>query len=249
MRTACAPLFCGFLFLCATTLAAQNGGPMPSSTLSGGINLRAAAGAPFSADVVKETVQVLADGTRVQAEVHGKMFRDAEGRTRSETELANPQAGAEPKRFITIIDPVLRLSYVLNVATKTALVFHLPAASAVPARAMKLAAAAQAAQRSGTGHSATAGEEDLGTNTIEGFLVAGTRRTRSAEAGATKDTTVNVVTQTWFSPDLKVELLSTQVSPSTTRTTRLKNIVSGEPDPALFQVPADYAVQEGSQPK
>jgi hypothetical protein len=250
MRTACASVFCGLLLFCSTASLAQTSGKtgVPSSILSGGINLRAVAGAPFSANVVRESVQVMADGTRTAAEHRGKMFRDSEGRTRSETELESPQAGAghSSGRYVTIIDPVQQISIVLNVEAKTAAVFHLPPASAASGRDLKLAAAAQAARTGGAGRAATAGAEDLGAMMIEGFSVAGSRRTNAAEAGAGKD---KVVTESWFSPELKVELLSTQVSQSLSRTTRLVNIAPGEPDPALFQVPADYAVQENPAAK
>jgi hypothetical protein len=250
MKSDRASAFCGLLLFCVTTSLAQSGGTaaMPSSILSGGINLRAVAGAPFSADVVRESVRVMADGTRSTSEHHGKMFRDSEGRTRSETELDSPQAGARhlSGRYVTIVDPVQQLSIVLNVEAKTVTVFHLPPASAVSARELKLAAAAQSVHTGGAGRSAMAGIEELGAMTIEGFSVAGSRRTNAAEVGAMKD---KVVTESWFSPELKVELLSTQVSQSLSRTTRLVNIVPGEPDPALFQVPAGYAVQENTAAK
>ena len=85
---------------------------------------------------------------------------------------------------------------------------------------------------------------------MEGFAVTGSRRIHATEAGAAQDKAQKAVTETWFSPELKVELRSTtQVAQSVTRTTRLTGIVPGEPDPALFQVPAGYAVQENSQPK
>ena len=86
--------------------------------------------------------------------------------------------------------------------------------------------------------------------TIEGFAVTGSRRTHANEASDAKDKLQKAVTESWFSPELKVELLSTaQVAQSATQTTRLMYIVPGEPDPALFQAPADYDVQESSRQK
>jgi hypothetical protein len=248
MKIARSCVFIFFNLLLLTTISiAQSGGitggkTSTSSTLSGGINLRSIAGAPFSAGVVKESIQVLADGTPARHETHGKMFRDSLGRTRSETELESSVAGVEPKRYVTIVDPVQQVSIVLDLQTKTAEIFHLPAAPAVPAR-MKLAVAAHA-----NDPRAAAETQDLGAMVIEGFSVTGSRHTRASQAGATQDKAQNTITESWFSPELKIELLSTtQVSQSVTRTTRLTNIVPGEPDPTLFQAPSNYAVQDNSQ--
>jgi hypothetical protein len=244
------------LLVCCGVASAQTGTVYPgdaksrqlsASTLSGGINLRSVEGAPFSADVVSEFVEVMPDGAAGRHETHGKMFRDSAGRTRSETELQSPVSGAEPRRFVTIVDPVQQLSIVLDRAAQTAGVSHLPPAPAVPAGNVKLAAV-QAARPSGVGRATTAGTEDLGGMMMEGFSVTRTRRTRPAAAGAAPDKTA--VTESWFSPELKVELLAmTRVSRSTTRTTRLTNIVPGEPDPSLFQIPAGYAVRDNLQQK
>jgi hypothetical protein len=255
----CCAFVCLALLLCATTSLAQTvyktGGTtnaLTSSTLSGGINLRSIPGAPFSAEVVKESTQLMPDGTSTRHETHGRMFRDSAGRTRSETELESHIAGAEPKRYVTIIDPVQQLSIVLDVAAKRATVFHLPVSPATPAGELKLASAQAPrsdAARPASGRSAD-GPEELGTMVLEGFSVTGIRRAHPVAASAAKEKTPNAVTETWFSPELRVELLSTtQVSPSATRTTKLTNIVPGEPDPTLFQTPADYAVQENSQQK
>ena len=224
-----------------------NGNHRSVSTLSGGINLRSVEGAPFSADVVNETVEAMPDGTSSRHATHGKMFRDAAGRTRSETELIGPNTGAAPRRFITIIDPVEQLSIVLDVASQTASVTHLPPAPATSVNNVKLAAA-QAVRQSGSKRNASADAEALGEMMMEGFSVTGARHTRPAEAGAA--TGKKAVAESWFSSELKVELLATtQISQSVTRTTRLTNIVPGEPDPSLFQIPIGYAVRENLQEK
>jgi hypothetical protein len=65
-------------------------------------------GAPYSADEVNETNQVLADGTRIHREIKTSVFRDSEGRMRRET----------PEN-ITITDPVANVTYILNPKTMT----------------------------------------------------------------------------------------------------------------------------------
>lgn len=242
------------LLLFTSILTAQTNnskGSTSTSTLSGGIGLRSVAGAAFSADVVRQSTQMQPDGGRALVETHGKMFRDSQGRTRTETELASG-AGSVTRHFTTIFDPVQRTSIVLNVEAKTATIYHLPPPSTPSEKQLKLMAAAQPAQASknGLARSASDGPEDLGTMTLEGFSVTGTRSAHPVKAGAPGDKTQTAFTESWFSPELKVELLSiTQLPQALTETTRLINIVPGEPDPALFQAPADYTVQDNSQSK
>ena len=242
------------LLLFASILTAQTNNSKQStstSTLSGGINLRSVVGAPFSADVVRQSTQLHSDGSRALVETRGKMFRDSQGRTRVETELTSG-AGSATRHFTTIFDPVQRISIVLNVEAKTATIFHLPPPSTPSAKQLKLVAAAQAAQvhKNGLARSVSASPEDLGTMTLEGFSVTGTRSAHPAKASTASDKTQTAFTESWFSPELKIELLSiTQLPQALTDTTRLINIAPGEPDPALFQAPADYTVQDNSQSK
>jgi len=65
-------------------------------------------GAPYSADEINETNQILADGTRIHREIKAAVFRDSEGRVRRET----PET-------ITITDPVANVTYVLNPRSMT----------------------------------------------------------------------------------------------------------------------------------
>ena len=49
------------------------------------------------------------------------------------------------------------------------------------------------------------------------------------------------VTESWFSPELKVVMLSKTSDPRMGESTmKLQNIDRTEPDPALFRAPADY---------
>lgn len=242
------------LLLFASILTAQTNNSKQStstSTLSGGINLRSIAGVPFSADVVRQSTQLQPDGTRALVETHGKMFRDSQGRTRVETELTSG-AGSVTRHFTTIFDPVQHISIVLNVEAKTARIYHLPPAPVPSQKQLKLVAAAQAAQvrKTGLARSTSDGPEDLGTMTLEGFSVTGTRSAHPAKASTVSDKTQTAFTESWFSPELKIELLSiTQLPQALTDTARLINIAPGEPDSTLFQVPADYTVQDNSQSK
>jgi hypothetical protein len=74
----------------------------------GAVNGASVKGAPYSGEEVNETNQVLADGTRIHRETRTMVYRDSEGRTRRET----------PEN-ITIVDPVAKVTYLLNPKTMT----------------------------------------------------------------------------------------------------------------------------------
>ena len=91
--------------------------------------------------------------------------------------------------------------------------------------------------------------EDLGSKTIEGLLVNGTRTTRTIPAGQIgNDRALSIVTEVWTSPDLKIVVSSKRSDPRMgEQTFQLTNITRGEPDASLFTVPADFKVVEGPQ--
>jgi hypothetical protein len=89
--------------------------------------------------------------------------------------------------------------------------------------------------------------ESLGTQTIEGVEAEGTRITFTIAAGKIgNELPIVTVRERWYSPELQTVVLSKNSDPRTGETTyRLTNISRGEPDPSLFQIPADYTVKEG----
>lgn len=90
--------------------------------------------------------------------------------------------------------------------------------------------------------------ESLGTQTIEGVLAEGTRSTTTIPAGQIgNERPIEIVSERWFSPDLKVLVMSRQSDPRFGETTyRLSNIVIGHPEPSLFEVPPDFHVVEST---
>jgi hypothetical protein len=242
------------LLVCATMSVAQTGSRAtvyPPSTLSGRINLRSVAGAPFSADVLQQFTQVMADGTSVARETHGKMFRDSAGRTRSETELVGATAGAGTRRYVTILDPVEQLNIRLDLQTKIATIFPSSPAPLSHDVEIKLARALAARNANGARQQDMVAVQDMGPSTMQGFAVTGRRRTLPAEARpAGGEKARNVAVETWFSPELKIELQARTEDPMLgVHTTKLVNIANSEPDPALFQIPVDYTIQDNSPRK
>jgi Rieske Fe-S protein len=88
--------------------------------------------APFSAEGISESVQVLEDGNRIRRSVTTKMYRDSEGRFRRETTASTGGSGFGYtmnggvistygfQETISIFDPVAGVSYSLNPTEKTA---------------------------------------------------------------------------------------------------------------------------------
>jgi hypothetical protein len=89
--------------------------------------------------------------------------------------------------------------------------------------------------------------ESLGKQTIEGVEAEGQRITVTIQAGKIgNERPIVTVNERWYSPELQTVVLSKNSDPRIGETTfKLINIDRNEPDPSLFQVPADYTVEEG----
>jgi hypothetical protein len=92
-------------------------------TLSGGFSsAHTVQGAPYSATVINESIQTLADGNRIVQKTTGTTARDSQGRTRNDAGL--PMIGnlspAKAPHLAFISDPVAQTSYTLNLDEKTA---------------------------------------------------------------------------------------------------------------------------------
>jgi hypothetical protein len=231
--------------------------------------------APFFADAVTEFTQVLGNGNRIERRYVSSIARDSRGRTRREEEIAlvGPFAATGPSpKLVTIVDPDARLSYTLDQNQRVAyqngvapaklleMVKVLEAARAnvkplgAGGRGVPFGGGAATERRKATGGdggdpSATAVVmESLGTRSIEGVNAEGTRTTSTIAAGAIGNLLpIEIVTERWFSPELQMAVLITRTDPRAGDTVyRLTNIVRAEPHEALFTVPPDYELLDGS---
>jgi hypothetical protein len=73
-------------------------------------------GAPYSAEIVTESVETLADGNRIVHRTSGRVYRDAEGRVRREEDRGSGEAPV-----VSITDPVAKVSYSLDPYNKVAM--------------------------------------------------------------------------------------------------------------------------------
>jgi hypothetical protein len=88
--------------------------------------------------------------------------------------------------------------------------------------------------------------EQLGTKLIESVQAEGTRTTITIPAGEVgNERPIDIVDEQWRSKDLEVIVYSKHSDPRMGETVySLVNISRADPSPSLFQVPADYTIQE-----
>jgi TonB family protein len=101
--------------------AAQQGGDSAFQFFSQEMSFdnRLVKGAPFSADIVSETIQTLPDGNRIVQRSEGRIYRDSQGRTRSERTY-QMGGSSEQRQMININDPAASASYSLDPETRIA---------------------------------------------------------------------------------------------------------------------------------
>lgn len=215
-------------------------------------------GAPYTAEAVTETVQVLGDGNRITRKASSQVARDGEGRTRRQDRLGGigpwPAEGAHEAIFIG--DPVAKAQWVLETATKTARKMPLPPPPPKPGEGMQWTmrhggeAGGKVEQHQiavKVPHaSSPAKTESLGKRNVEGVIAEGTRTAVTIPAGDVgNERPIEIVSERWFSPELQVVVLSRRSDPRFGETTyKLVNIQRAEPPRMLFEVPADYQVTE-----
>ncbi|HWY47129.1 MAG TPA: hypothetical protein VNX70_07090 [Bryobacteraceae bacterium] len=228
------------------------GGPGDFAFVRGefGMAGKVVTGAPYSAQAVTQFTQTLADGNHIQRSTTASLARDSQGRTRTERSMAAIGAlagsGAASKA-VFINDPVAGTGYMLDATHKTARQMpanrHRPPSDPSLLPGTGTQAHAFSEQRS----NANVKIDDLGTQVMDGLSVQGKRKTKTilaAQAGSARD--IEVVTETWYSPDLQMVVMSKTSDPRFGDSLyQVTNISRAEPDPSLFAVPSDYQVQQG----
>ena len=226
---------------------------------------RALTGAPYSAEEISEQVQTLADGTHITHKSGPiKVYRDSLGRTRRERPLYHvmliPGRDPDAPVVVEITDPVAQVKYTLDTVDMVAHRQQLPAAQD---RGNRIPPGNQTPSVGATGGIVVGGKTDpssvsqvsvtdgpqlttekLGTQTIEGLLVEGTRNTTTFPIGwRGNDRPISTISEVWRSPDLKIMIFSKSIDPQNgEHTQKLSNISRAEPSADLFQPPPEYTV-------
>jgi len=227
---------------------------------------------PYLAQAVTEMKQTLADGSHIAQTTTATVARDSDGRTVRIQKLstigpwksASDSSQTDVPTLTTIFDPVANTHTDYTSDSNIARVLTMPpppATGAVRASGGRFAMVATTPGSGGAGpvtfsvqgHAESPQPADapppktesLGTKTIDGISATGTRDTRTIPAGTIgNDKDLVIASETWYSPDLKLVIQSTQSDPRFGETTyTLTNIQRSEPDPTLFQAPAGYKVE------
>lgn len=218
--------------LCPAPPAAQ--GTEPSK-------VRVVTGVPYSALGTSETVTTLADGNRIVRQNQVRMWRDSDGRTRSEFSISSV-SGPMPLELnatVTVIDdPAARERYMLRPGQKIAVTVpiipcHAPSEGEPgfvgPVRAPPSAMNLSAPQR-------------LGERRVAGETVSGSRIEGVIPAGAIgNEQPIRMSAEQWYGKDLQVVVEATYRDPRSGDTEyKLREIHRTEPDARLFRVPDNY---------
>jgi len=246
---------------------AYQGGDFVFLRTEGGMDNKIVKNSPYSAQSVTEFTQTLADGNRIHRTTSGSIARDSEGRTRREqamTAIGQMTGSAETVKSVMIHDPVAGTTSSLEPHSHSAHVMHnttfnttynvrVNKSGAEKTAAEKMALDKATAEvmdkikaRSHGVVELNAKSEDLGTQVMEGVTVQGKRVTRTIPAGEIgNDRALEIVSETWFSPELQVVVMSRTTDPrSGDSVYKLTNVSRAEPDRSLFEIPTDYHVTE-----
>jgi hypothetical protein len=221
---------------------------------------RTVTGAPYSGQEVTDETQTLSNGNTISRKVQVNVYRDGSGRTRTERTVpaggpgaAQTGQAAAARTVVTIHDPVAGSTSELDTTARTAHTMTNPGFRGNGGGGGPRPNAAVAGERPGRGNGPAndpnVTTETLGMQTINGVQANGTRVTRTIPAGRIGNAQpIQMVTETWRSPDLQVPVMVKTSDPRTgTRVVQLTNITRSEPDPTLFQVPSDYTVTKGGR--
>jgi len=226
----------------------------------------------YMADTEKEVTQMLADGTRISRTTNGRVARDSHGRTWSTMNFSgavNSGGSEQAPEMIMILDFPGHTMLMLMPATKMAMKMVLPdteamrkqaGAGVMPGAGAPGASAGQS-NRSSTQPSAESlafnpffskdtHTESLGEQNLAGVIAQGKRYTVTIPAGAVgNDRPIEVTAERWYSKELQATVMARLSDPRKGEAAfRLVNIRLEDPPESLFEVPADYAVQEMKVP-
>jgi hypothetical protein len=223
-------------------------------------------GRPVSGTEERSSTQTLGDGTVIATSESDQFYRDGSGRTRVETLSQNR---------VVITDPVAGYTVTLDTEAKTAYktpfsfapmvlrklvpeVTGTTSATAIYTTTVRTGDSVATVTTGGPVLAARAGRigvasqnmkhEDLGLQSQNGVLAAGTRDTLTipqGQIGNNRD--IHSVNERWYSDDLQMLVKTVNSDPRFGDSTYdFTNVSRGEPDPTLFQVPADYKVSQNA---
>jgi len=207
--------------------------------------------APYSTRRRFTSIKKLANGKLDRTESGGSEARDSQGRTysageRQWTYLEGKKSVLKSEMLYRIEDPVANTTTKWDSSSKIVKVIHWP-----PITTKESNSFAQSEAAWDNAMASAFGEpEKLGTKTLEGVVVEGTRSSYTVPVGRDHhDQPIVVTHEIWYSPELKIVVLETNDDPrrSTTKNAFV-NIGRGEPNVRPYQPPSDYIVRKVQMP-
>jgi hypothetical protein len=216
--------------------------------------------APYTATATTESTQVLADGNKIVNKTSSFVARDSQGRTRRETDLHRiGTMQVDSPKTVFINDPTAHTQYIFTPGGEATKVIRsqgswkegpqiidlqgndLRNGKSERRVNQKVIVNVQGGHEGQRMKESTeqVKHEDLGTQTIEGVSAQGKRETVTIPAGEIgNERPIEIVTETWFSPELHTMVLREHSDPRLGDSTyKLTDIKRNEPDASLFQPP------------
>jgi hypothetical protein len=203
-----------------------------------GIQILPVAGKPFSGRDHIEWTHTLEDGSVVTTELYAFLARDAQGRMYREHVSFVPANSDQQsrRREIDLFDPVTHTRTICIVATRRCTITDYRGSTSFTLR------------KPGPFDDGKRflSRESLGTDTLDGLNVIGTRETITISSGVVGNNRPLVTTRDfWYSPELEVNLSVTRKDPREgTQAIRVVDLSRSDPDPSTFQVPEGFTVED-----
>jgi hypothetical protein len=194
--------------------------------------------APYSAEQHFVNIERLPNGTTHRVETHGSEARDSKGRTYHADERLWVYLGKEQREMLyRIHDPVAHTDTRWHSRSKEVKRSHWSENDQDPAISKAIDAFLTIPYTT---------TEKLGVRKFGSYIAEGTRGSYTVRPGEDhNDRPIVVVHESWYCPELKIEVLEIYDDPRQGKTRKeLVNIVRGEPDVNKYNPPADYVVHD-----
>jgi len=205
-------------------------------------------GQPFTAERTMTSYQKLADGTTIEHRSTTFEARDSQGRWWERWEVVSDPLRREQttRVFTSVYDPNTRTKTVWCTCNKFADVTHF--GDPLPQRPERASGAEGMDIYVGPSASSRLKyhSEELPPQTIMGVTTRGSKAVRILKAGVDgNDHDLTTTIESWYSPELRLALITIIDDPvNGLKKYEFTNLKRAEPDPKIFQMPADYTLRD-----
>jgi hypothetical protein len=208
------------------------------------------AGAPFTLTLETEWVKQLYDGGTTTFVNKRRIARDAAGRVYQERWALVPNNDDRIQSFMTVIqimDPNAHTRYdcfLVDIGANTCELLNYSGSTAKIYKPMSRTTGPLGGDQGSAIH------EDLGKQFIAGVETEGTHDILIYNPGVMgNDRKMTIENEFWWSPQLGLNLLSIKIDPRIGKQTfTVTELTQGDPDPALFELPAGFKINDRRSP-